>query len=602
MAMLAIPLPTQQDVPRGKFAGWVRGTDGERVVGADVTLLARPMPGRPDIGTRDQLQVRTGKDGLFRTQLLHGRSYSAWATFRDTAGGEQRTEVLEGVFPGPPRELIAAPAQIVRELVLTGAKAWQARAPFTVTAFTGSDNVLDIPLQLDAQLAARLPTLPGELCSIEVRGADGFLIGLANYLELAAPDHQSKLEIPLPPPTPYRVVVQDELGKPIAGAIVRHDFGHHSRDLSTVMGITDNHGELRMLIPAINPMYGDGKHSCRLLVEAPGRQRTLKWINLNDDKTKSEYRMTLRPGITLKGRVLNKHGKPASGITVLPDCYAIGADHASTGVGVPLQAAPLDGNGQFTFGSLHDKYDFRLLACIEPTAAMAAGMRLHQDIAVAPVIWLAVGAPPFAKPHDLGDIRLDQVQVAQIQVQTDSGVPVPGAHLTATTSDLYVSPLDYTCDRIGRLQMPLPKGEIHIGAWSKNNGVARVVVRSSAAEEDRVIDPLVLKLSATRTVHGVVVGPDDQPIAGAVVHQWNRAKIDDRAIAELTFKASASSEPSGIDGKFTLTLPLDDATFALRCFKKMRGAMHDSGELIVTANEGNTARPLRIRLAPSKAK
>ncbi|MEO6597643.1 MAG: hypothetical protein ABIP94_23105, partial [Planctomycetota bacterium] len=107
----------------------------------------------------------------------------------------------------------------------------------------------------------------------------------------------------------------------------------------------------------------------------------------------------------------------------------------------------------------------------------AAGLRLREDIATAPVLWLAVGYAPFGSPHDLGSIRLDTIPVARIEVKTHTGEPVPGAHLTVTTKDLYNSLLDYVCDREGRLQFPLPQGEIRIGAWVPGGGVTTRLVR-----------------------------------------------------------------------------------------------------------------------------
>ncbi len=110
------------------------------------------------------------------------------------------------------------------------------------------------------------------------------------------------------------------------------------------------------------------------------------------------------------------------GIKLLPDCYAMGADAETTGSGVPLRPQSLDADGRFTFCSLHPRYDFRLLALLDPTAAVAAGLRLRGGVAVAPVFWLAVGAPPFGKSHDLGDIRLD----------APVGITAPGAMITGS--------------------------------------------------------------------------------------------------------------------------------------------------------------------------
>lgn len=594
--LLGSNLLAQEAGPRGRFAGWVRGDDGQRVVGADVTLLSRPLPQRPDLGVTDELHVRTAADGMFRTELLHGRAYTAWAVWRDGDGHERRTRVLEGVFPGPPRALEAAPPQTLDSIRIVGSQAWQDRAPLTVTAFTQGENVASSPLRCDAEMVAEMPTMPGDWCSVEVRCADGLLVGFAGSLQLTgSPDPVATIE--LPPPRKLRVAVVDENGEPLQGVGIRHAFGHHHRDLSTEVGRTAAEGVVDLVVPAHNPMYGGDSHkSCAFVIEARGRQRIIAWSDLG--KIEQELRLTMPTGIELTGRVVAADGSPARGVTLLPDCYAMGSDADTTGSGVPLRALPLDEQGRFTFCSLHPRYDFRLLAMLDPAAASTAGMRVAPDIALAPVMWLAVGRPPFGSPHDLGDIRLDEIAVAQIEVRTHAGVPVPGAHLSVTTNDLYNSPIDYVCDRVGRLQFPLPKGEIRIGAWVPGGGVVTTLVRVPVEEGDPAVDPLVLKLSPTRTVRGIVVDVDGKPVADAVVYQWDRAKTDDRAVAALTFLGRATSEPTGADGAFTLTLPLDDVPFAVRAFGRVGEARCRSNEVVVMPDDPHGDR-LRIEIAPA---
>lgn len=596
--VLGTGVAAQPPTDRAALSGWVCDAAGKKVVGADVTLLSRPLPGRPDLGVADEQRVRTGDNGMFRAELLHGRAYSAWAIWRDEAGSERRTAFAEAVFPGPPRQLTEALRQTVRSVRILGAEAWPEHTPLQVTAFTGGENVHVVPLRCDGGMVAALPALPGDWCSIEVRGKGGFLLGIANEIMLA--DRKATAAtIELPKPRELRVVVVDPKGVGVAGACVRHGFGYHWRDLMTEIGRSDAEGVVRAVVPATNPMYQEASREvfC-VVVEAAGRQRVLAWGDFR--KLPGDLRITVPEGIELRGRLLAQDGSPVRGVTLLPDCYAMGNDHETTGAGDALRPTPLDAEGRFAFTSLHPRYDFRLLAILDATVARSAGMRLRDGIAVAPVVWLAVGRPPFAKPHDLGDLRFDEVAVALVEVKTHTGEPVPGARLAVTTQDLYNSPLQYVCDRVGRLQFPLPRGEIRIGAWVRGGGVATTLVRVPRGDGDPAIDPLVVKLSATRTVHGIVVGPDGKPVPNARVHQWDRAKCEDRAIRELTFLGRAESAPTGADGAFTLTLPLDDAPFLIRASAKIGEAPFWSDEVAIMPEDLDTDR-LRIVLAPWQA-
>ena len=589
--------PAQEQGNRGRYAGWVADVDGKRVVDAAVVLISRPLPGRPDLGSTDELLVRTGKDGMFRTTLLHGRAYSAWATWRDEHSLEHRSMILEGVFPGPPRAIEEAAKQTARTIRVTGGEQWLQHAPLQLTAMTSSDNVAVVPVVLNEHGIGNLPTLPGDTCDFELRGKNGIILAMLMNAKLGA-DGPTELVVKMSAPKQLRLHVTDDLGAPVASALVRHAFGYHRRDLMTEVGRTDKQGVLELTIPSSNPMYvGDSQMLCLFQLSAPGRQRLLSWVQL--DKVEDSLQLTMPVGIDLHGKILAKDGSAAQGVTLLPDCYAMGSSNASTGVGVPPRVAPLDAAGAFHFSSLHPKYDFRLLALLDPDLARAQGMQLREDIAVAPVVWLAVGAPAYAKPQQLPDIRMDRIPVAQIRVTTNAGVPVPGARLTATTADLYNSPMNYVCDRVGRLQFPLPNEAIRIGAWVPGGGVATLRIKPPSSADDAQINPLIIKLSPTYTVQGVVVDAVGKPIANATVYQWDRAKTDDRNLAEMTFLGRATSAPTGSDGRFSLTLPLADVTFAVRAFARIDGKMHNSTEVLIAPDAPDNDR-LRIELSPHK--
>jgi len=595
LSLLATTLAAQE---RGRYAGWVADANGKRVVGANVTLISRPLPKRPDIGETDELHVQTAADGMFRAKLLHGRSYSAWAVWRDDSGIDHRTEIAENVFPGPPSPLKETARQTLTTIRITGADKWLTHAPLRLTAITASENISVLPLQLADDMTAKLPTLPGATVDLEVRGKTGLVLSMANSKRLAQAD-ETTLTIALSEPHELRVIVHDNNGKPVPDVLVRHAFGYRLRDAMAALGTTDEKGTLDCRIPSHNPTYMPNNHDlCVLEITAPGRQRRQAWTKLG--KVGNEVTLTMPTGPDLLGSVAGAKGSAAETVTLLPDCYAMGGDNESTGTGVPPRPLALFDDGSFRFHGLHPKYDFRLLALIEPKAAIELGLNLRPDVAVAPIMWLAVGAPPYQLPHKLAPIDLAKLEVAQIRVTTNDGVPAPGAHVTVTTKDLYNSPMNYVCDRVGRLQFPLPIGTIHIGAWAPNAGIATTLVTSNGIQNGKAQPPLVIKLSATRTIHGTIVDENGQPMAGLKAYQWNRAQIEDRKLREMSYLGRATSNTTGADGKFSLTLPLDDTSFVIRTWGRINEINYTSESVPIAPDESDTG--FRIVVSPVKKK
>lgn len=126
--------------------------------------------------------------------------------------------------------------------------------------------------------------------------------------------------------------------------------------------------------------------------------------------------------------------------------------------------------------------------------------------------------------------------------------------------------------------------------------MATRLVHVPPLEGEPPLVPFVITLSATRTVRGVVIDEKGGPVAGATVHQYDRARIDDRALSDMTFHGLAKSEPTGPDGAFVITLPLDDAPFALRAWKNV-GKTAYSAEHVLMPDDADADR-LRLQLAP----
>jgi hypothetical protein len=593
LLFVAQQLPAQA-AARERGHGFVRAADGTRVVGAEVLVASRLLPSCPEASPADELRVRSGKDGMFHADLLPGRAYSAWAVWSD-ATGERRSHVVEGLVPGPILALDEAPRQRLRRVRITDTAAWADRGPLRLFAPADDSNLGRRELPLDAEFTAAVPTLPGDSTWLEVRSVDGMVLTMHSP-SLSSATAAAEAVLALPPPAPLRVRVVDDAAAPIAGVRVSYWFNLGLHGIETNLGTTGADGTVRGTVPNSNPLQ-EPATAFTLVLTAAGRQRTILFGDLGK-LVDGTAEVVVRSGPDLIGRVLGKDGAPVPGLVLLPDCYAMGSDAETTGMGVPLQATPVEADGRFRFSGLHPKYDFRLLAMLDPAAARAAGMPLRDGIAVAPVLWLAVGLPPFGKQHDLGDLRLDRMTVAQVQVRAADGAPVPGARLLVTTESLYQSPLAYACDRIGRLQFPLPEGMVRIGAYAPGFGITTRVVTVPAGDGDPALDPLVLELSATRTVRGTVVDVDGKPVAGVTVMQWNQPKIEDRALQYLAFQNRAWSAPTGSDGAFELVLPLADAPFDIRATRQGGDGVLWSE---VYANSPDGEDPLRIVVTPWRA-
>jgi hypothetical protein len=587
---VAPQLPAQA-AARERGHGFVRAADGTRVVGAEVIVASRLLPGFPELSPADELRVRSGKDGIFHADLLPGRAYSAFAVWTD-ATGERRSHIVEGLVPGPILALDEAPRQRLRRVRITDSAAWADRGPLRLFASASDSNLGRRELPLDAEFTAAVPTLPGDSTWLEVRSASGMVLTM-HSISLSNAATTAEAEVALPPPAPLRVRVVDDAAAPLAGVRVSYSLSRSFAGIETELGTTGADGTVRGIVPSRNSLY-ETTGAFTLVLAASDRQRTI----LFGDRAKladGTAEVVLRSGKDLVGRVLGKDGAPVPGLTLLPDCFVMLSERESDGMGVPLAAEPIDRDGRFRFSGLHPRYDFRLLALLDPVAARAAGLPLREGIAVAPMLWLAVGLPPFGAPHDLGELRLDRLTVAQVQVRAADGAPVPGARLSVTTESLYHTPLTYACDRVGRLQFPLPEGMVRLGAYAPGFGIATRVVTVPPVEGDSSLDPLVLQLSATRTVRGTVVDVDGKPVAGVTVKQWNRPQIDDRALQELAFQNRARSAPTGSDGAFELVLPLADAPFDIRATRQAGDAVLWSE---VYGNSPDDMDPLRIVVTP----
>lgn len=132
-ALTSAAVAQESDPPlRGPAIGEVRDADGKPWVGAEVVLLARPLPQDPNVGTQDRVTATTDQRGRFHAAVLHGRPYTVWAWGEPTAAGRPATDPAERVFARQPVVLRQSRTLPRRVLVLDRIERWQGSQGFRV--------------------------------------------------------------------------------------------------------------------------------------------------------------------------------------------------------------------------------------------------------------------------------------------------------------------------------------------------------------------------------------------------------------------------------------------------------------------------------------
>lgn len=223
-------------------------------------------------GPVDVQTVVTDERGFARASLVPGLCYVAWAIGpADAAGAGVRSEPFGAFGAGALVELRCDQAFAPRRITITGVEAWQSHGGLRFVVATPSPGIeAEVPLR---DGALDLPPLPW--ARLEVRTADGQPAWIASV------DAEA---IEVPPPQRVRVIVRDERGAPLAGAVVRQRVGHRPpwrTDASSLggcneqrirsLGVTGADGGAEVVV-----CYGgDPLRECRhgdllLLAGAPG--------------------------------------------------------------------------------------------------------------------------------------------------------------------------------------------------------------------------------------------------------------------------------------------------------------------------------------------
>jgi len=598
-ALLALLLATtalaqEGAIPRAKAFGLIKDSAGKSIADATVTLWSWPLSNRTDVGQPDVVTVQTRPNGRFAAPILEGRAYSAFAQWRHPDGATHRTAVEDDVVPGSPRVLRMVTSRPECTLEVRGIRVWHREGPLKVTVSVGVRNSLVLPVQLDRDGKGTLPAgLPPGVTWIDVRTASGRLLRAS---KLPATPERMHHVVQMPAAQPCTVQVLGRAGQRLANALVHqmHDYGYRGaisgrRTLAPdLVGTTNASGEFAFRVPADHPIEG-GQPRVLLLITAKDHQRHTVDLLLQSGAHNKRVVAKLNHGVNLRGRFVDAHGKPVTkGLIPMYESYAdTDSSHPTTGL-CPLPPMPLDlaADGSFEGLGLHNITGVRLFAVVDPAHAKDLGIDVSADAPLPPLFPIANYRRVPAEDLELGDIQLDKLAVVRFVVRDEAGTPVQGARMRFDRRGFFAPVDDYVADRVGRLQMPLPDGEYHIGAFLPGGGVANMVL--DVPIERRPDEPVVLELSQPLVVRGRVTPSLEQgePETEVVLTGVNGVE---RHLLELAYGAITPTKVSA-DGSFALTVPFGMAQFTLctRVRKHPREARYGEHVQVPIGAEGVT--------------
>ena len=266
----AAGLAAQAPAPvRAPHVGRVHGADGKPIAAAAVTFVAgRELGGT---GTSDVVRAVSDANGRFRLELLPTRGYSAWAELAGAGGTRVGALVPRGAAA---TEIVidAASAEVPSRLALQGAEAWQEHGPLRVELVVAGCAEIVPPATLGDDATMPLPPLPDVIAEVAVFARDRLVYTTVTGL---------RGPLTLPQPRRIQALVQDEQGKPVAGASVQRCvswWSHGGGPLPRVprserhgLAVSDEQGKVELLVAFENdPFEGAGWPPIAFVASKPG--------------------------------------------------------------------------------------------------------------------------------------------------------------------------------------------------------------------------------------------------------------------------------------------------------------------------------------------
>jgi len=178
-------------------------------------------------------------------------------------------------------------------------------------------------------------------------------------------------------------------------------------------------------------------------------------------------------------------------------------------------------------------------------------VRLPEDkrFGLTPLTWICAGATPD-KDADLGDLRLDQLEVLELEIRSPGGSPANRprvlVHMGENRNLSNLNEFDeLAADRRGRVRMLVPKGmgaEVLIVA---DNAEGKQV----SVPADRPAGPVRIVLDPATLIQGKVVNGKGEPVAGARI-QFSFLHFGGRR--DLLASLIQTTGKAGEDGSFRI--------------------------------------------------
>jgi len=595
-----------QDVTlRGKLVD----PNGAPVGKAEITLISRVLPRTESVGDLLTLKAETNDRGLFQCRVPVSRAFSVWATHKLAANRTRFSQIENDVDPGQPLLLtLAKQARRECEIQISGLEAWKHVGPLTVHAYLDSSHRFSHPLIVDKQGTLTLPSVPGNRVSILVRDANGeplhgWDLPLPSGQEADRSEAVEKVSFDLPPPLRVSVRVQSKLNKkPLAGAQIhchivafRHPESRRriSRSFDEVYrhaGKTNADGEAILEVPWIWNQSSARRHP--ILATMPGYMTaTARLLSgpqsdcelIKRDEGPPKLVFNLSNGFSLTGQVLDREGKPLTGLALSCGRNALAyrkGGNASWSHLTPHQFLT-DGSGRFRIEGALPHLALTLVAL--PTRAQMQRMipELPQGMRTTPIsnrvyLWGKRRFKPSDKPISTGALGGPDLQMVSVSFREADGDAISGGivSLCDTSLDDYagMQRFEYS-NRKGRLLFVLRPGKYRLFATDFRRYYALEQIEISKKHD--AMHEVALVAKRILHIQGRVQDAVGEPVAGARIRRRTGrnatsvprqvSKINDKLIRNFTNKK----------GEFrALFIPWDGYSFSI-CATVILGGNHE---------------------------
>ncbi|MEZ5990594.1 MAG: hypothetical protein R3F30_16070 [Planctomycetota bacterium] len=558
--------------------GKVETVDGEPWVGATVHLMSWPHWEYAGLGECDQLELVTDERGRFFGEILQHRTYMVWAYERNESGGWRVTPSMDLVRSGEPVVLHEATWEQPDLEVTLECEDWKRYGPFrcfatAVRPFQNTYLMQAVALEPDPPIAlplvegktVMLPPLPWPTIGVEVHGADGLLLAEAER-DLSDGGLHPRQDWTLAPDKPQQKelrLFQDSWNGDLVNGFELWQR-YRGREVKVDAEVED--GVARLLLPIetrrgatrLNARYERGP---QYILRKQGLGDAV-CVNLGLNYTVRRNRGNLRykggrglafAARSLTGRLLGPDGKPPAGVTLL-----LWQQDRNAGI-YPVfhfnQGRVLETDAEGRFACEHLGNDPWALWALLPDR-MLDELQGEGREPFHPLALLATGLGTQAKEHALGDIRIDRLVQAEIEVDGERrpGSRLPRVHLFGDFDTNY-GPPRLLCERVsrrGHVVLLLPPGKGY--RFAARSALGIVHDKLPAGGPGAKVAAKV-RIPTGKTVSGQLVDQQGRPLVGAALFVTDQSMRNRMRSSLDRIDLTRSYGVTDAEGRFELVLP-----------------------------------------------